>query len=61
MNCLLSLYNLPAIKSSWNEDDLDEYSENQSFGFNIYKLVGKKAELSPNFPGLINNRTVINE
>ena len=39
------------IQCPWNEDDLDDYSEKESFGFNIFKLVGNKAELSPNFPG----------
>ena len=51
LNCLLSLYRLPMIQSPWNEDDLDDYSERENFGFNIFKLVGNKAELSPNFPG----------
>ena len=48
INCLLSLYKLPPIQSI---EDLEEYSELHQFGFNIYRLMGNKAELSPNFPG----------
>ena len=48
INCLLSLYKLPPVQSI---EDLEEYSELHQFGFNIYRLMGNKAEFSPNFPG----------
>ena len=51
LNSLLSLYKLPQIGLPWNEDDLEAYSEQHQFGFNIYRLMGNKAEFSVNFPG----------
>ena len=51
LSCLLSLLKLPSIGSPWNEDDLEDYSERHQFGFNIYRLIGNKAEFSANFPG----------
>ena len=51
LSCLVSLLNLPPIAPSWTPELLDDYSENNQFGFNIYKLFGNKAELSIHFPG----------
>ena len=51
LSCLLSLYKQPPIGSRWNEEELDDYSERHQFGFNIYRLMGNKAEFSVNFPG----------
>ena len=48
LNCLLSIYNLPQLDSI---NMIDEYTEANNFGINIYKLSGNKAELSANFPG----------
>ena len=52
LTCLLSIYKLPQLHSM-SPDDLDDYSEANQFGFNIYRLNGNKAELSTNFPGKI--------
>ena len=51
LNCLLSLYKLPPIGLRWSAEELEDYSELHQFGFNIYRLMGNKAEFSPNFPG----------
>ena len=51
LSCLVSLLNLPPIAPSWTPEILDDYSEKHQFGFNIYKLLGNKAELSIHFPG----------
>ena len=51
LTCLVSLFDLPPIPSSWTPDSLEDYSESNQIGFNIYKLTGNKAERSINFPG----------
>ena len=55
LNCLLSLYKLPRINTPWNDEDIENYSDENQFGFNIYRLLGNKAELSVDFPGEYRN------
>ena len=51
LNSLLSLFSMPPITESWTPESIDQYSEENNFGFNVFKLSGNKAELSIHLPG----------
>ena len=53
LNCLVSMLNYPELQMPWTAESLEDYSELNKIGFNIYKLVSNKAKLAPRFPGLI--------
>ena len=53
LSCLVSMFNYPELQTPWTAKSLEDYSELNEIGFNIYKLVGNKAKLAPRFPGLI--------
>ena len=53
LSCLVSMFNYPELQIPWTAESLEDYSELNEIGFNIYKLVSNKAKLAPRFPGLI--------
>ena len=53
LNCLVSMFDYPELQMPWTMKSLEDYSELNKIGFNIYKLINNKAKLSSAFPGLI--------
>ena len=51
LNCLVSMFNYPELQVPWTMKSLEDYSDLNKIGFNIYKLINNKAKLSTGFPG----------